>query len=271
MRSLVLRVLPSSARERLLAQSPNWRKACPPGRSFIFDHYLGDLRVNIDTRFKVERIMWTGSYEADFAAALPRLVKPGHHVMDVGANVGALTLAFARAVGPDGRITAFEPAPPNRARLVANLALNPGLTERVTIVPVGVSDGVGELRWQEEPGNPGNGMLGREGKTLVSVTTLDLYHRQHPFARLDFLKVDVEGMEEAVFRGAEGLLKKFRPTLYFETLPRFRDGRAGAGGHADLTTWLAGFGYRFHRLTPTGELVAVEREALRDYTIALAE
>src|SRR6185436_9289095 len=66
-------------------------------------------------------------------------VRPGMHVVDVGAHAGAFTLLLARAVGPTGRVFAFEPRASHRRALHGHLVQN-GLAERVTVLPFGLAD-----------------------------------------------------------------------------------------------------------------------------------
>ncbi len=241
----------------------------PEGLEFIYDHYLGDVRVNISTRFKVERIMWSDAFEPALIHLLKRTAKPDWIALDVGANVGAVTLALARFTSPTGRVYAFEPGPPNLVRLRANLALNPSLAANITVHATGVGEAPGELRWQEEAGNPGNAMLGADGTHAVPVITLDSFIAKENLPRLDFIKVDVEGMELSVFRGAQQSLKKFRPVIYFETLGRFGD-EHGNKNFALIEQLLVGeCGYKLHRLDRSGRLHPVIGSAFADYTVAV--
>lgn len=242
----------------------------PEGTRLIFPHYLGDIRVNIDTRYKVERIMWTGVYEPELIQYIDHHVRERSICLDIGGNVGAVSLALAKAVGPEGKVYAFEPAPPNYERFRANLNLNLSLAERIHLEHCGCSDQPGQLFWREEPGNPGNGFLGTEGSLAVDVVTLDEFFANRPLPRLDFCKVDVEGMELEVFRGARNLLLQHRPTLSFETLSRFR--HAGdRDNFGELCDFLEGLGYTLHRHVSGTEWRPVSDRNLGDTTIAVAE
>lgn len=268
-RSLVLASLPATIRRRILETRPNWRKAAPPGMRFVYGEYLGDIQLHIDTRFLVERIAWTGSYEAELQHHIRRTIAPGAIVLDVGANIGAVTLGLARQVGDTGHVHAFEPAPPNRRRLEANLALNPALAKRITLHPLGLGDRAATLHWHEEPGNPGNGWLRASGAggIPVAVRALDEVTHELGLPRLDFIKIDVEGMEDAVLRGAAGTLRRWKPALYFETLARFRD---EGEGHDSIPGQLRPLGYTFHRLRTDGTAVPLAKGEWASYTLATA-
>ncbi|MDQ8202133.1 FkbM family methyltransferase [Pelagicoccus sp. SDUM812003] len=264
-----LKLLSEPKRLAFLEKHPNYRKAAPEGMRFVFDQYLGKYSVNIDTRYKVERIMWTGKFEEKLVALARRVVQPGDTCFDVGGNVGAISIALAEAVGEGGRVHTFEPNPTNFARLSANLELNPELRGRVTLNNVGISDQPGTLYWSEDPGNPGNGMLGDQGDIESKVITLDAYTQENDVQELSFMKVDVEGMELQVFKGAEETLKRFKPTLYFETLSRFSSGPE-RDNFLKIETYLLSLGYTLNKLHPDGTLTPSTIGSAGSYTVATA-
>ncbi len=237
--------------------------------SFVFREYLGDISVNIDTRFKVERIMWTGIYEPPLIRLLQSQNTNGWTSFDVGANVGAITLALAKFSGPEGKIYSFEPGPPNLRRLRDNLNLNPELSKRVEMTAAGVGRTPGELYWAEEKGNPGNALLGKTGTHEIKIITLDDFVRERNIPKLQFVKIDVEGMELEVMQGAAETLRRFRPMLYFETLPRYTETGAGAT-FADMRNFLVReLGYILHRIDSQGQLHPQDARYYGGYTVAI--
>jgi FkbM family methyltransferase len=264
----LLQILPAPASASLLRRFPNLRKAAPAGNAFVFENYCGDIRVNIDTRYKVERIMWSGTYEPRLTEYLQTQNLAGWMCLDIGANVGAISLLLAKLCGPQGRVFAFEPGPPNLARLRNNLALNPDLESRTEVVAQGMGQSPGELWWAEESGNPGNAVLGQEGSHRVPVNTIDNFVRDRKLAAVDFIKIDVEGMELDVMQGGNETLSRFRPMLYFETLARY--GNAHAGNNFRLIEeFLTGRGYGLFRIARRGNLEPATERSLDDYTVAV--
>ncbi len=254
---------------RLLENYPNFRKAAPEGMRFVFPSYLGDISVNIDTRFKVERIMWTGMYEPPLMRWLQAQKLEGWTCLDIGANVGAVTLALAKFVGRSGQVVSFEPGPPNLARLHANLALNPDLMTRVEVIEAGVASEPGELWWSEEKGNPGNALLGKSGTHRIPVIKIDDFVAERQIPKIDFMKIDVEGMELDVMRGARETLRRFHPTLYFETLPRYTD-TGGGPSFTDMFSFLVGeLDYNLYCLDSRGELSQQTPGHHSSYTVAI--
>lgn len=196
----------------------------PPGKQFVYDQYLDNLKVNIDTTYPIEVEMATGRYDLKTSAIIQKFVSADDTVLDIGANVGALTLLMA-TVAHQGHVIAIEPGPNTFARLQANLDLNPILSKKVNIYQLGIADKPGVLYWQEDANVPGNAGLFSHDGLAVKVKSLDQFVNQLSLNRLDFLKIDVEGMEYEVITGGLEVLSTFRPIIYYETLESFRINR----------------------------------------------
>jgi len=150
---------------------------------------------------------------------LQRYCRPGNVVVEVGANIGAHTVTIARAVGAAGRVVAIEPQPAVFQALCANLALNCVLN--VDALNIGCAESartlaVPALDYAQE-GNFGGVSLSAPGKgPSISIRCEALDTILQDFRRVDFLKVDVEGMEHDVLAGATRTIEQFRPPLYLE-------------------------------------------------------
>lgn len=265
----LFQVLPYSLSCTLVKNRGGWTNYIPPGHRLIFDAFLNDLKVHIDTHYPIEREMLSGVYDPQTVAVIDRFVKPGDFCLDVGANVGAISLALARRVGLTGKVFAFEPGPELFRRLLRNLELNPALKSVVSALNLGLSDKEGNLFWTEDRHNPGNaGCLGESSGKPVAGTTIDRFFRDHTLHRLDFVKVDVEGMEYEVLQGGLETWKTFRPILYFETLKGFEDYR-----DLPLFTWiesmLADIGYQLYRVEADGSIRRTNYPDLSVNTLAL--
>jgi FkbM family methyltransferase len=174
-----------------------------------------------------------------------QLLLPGDVVIEVGANIGAHTLALATLVGTSGRVHAFEPQRIIYQTLVANVALN-GI-EHVECHRAAAGDASGELGMPDfvysVEGNFGGIELSRyPGPNKVPVVRLDS-HLEIPTGRtLRLIKVDVEGMEHAVLAGADALIRAHQPFLYVEN-DRIEKSAA-------LITQIERLGYRLYWHTP---------------------
>jgi FkbM family methyltransferase len=153
-------------------------------------------------------------------------IAAGDTVLDVGANLGAYTVLFGQWVGPQGRVFAFEPAPESRRGLERQVALN-GLQDRIVVRPEAVAEGEGVVRFRAAGRQGGNRII-RENPAMdaasdridVPTTSIDAFCRDRNL-RPQFIKVDVEGAELDVLRGARATIAAAGPSLdlYVEVHP----------------------------------------------------
>ena len=167
----------------------------------------------------------------------------GDTAIDIGAHQGAFTYWMRKAVGPRGRVIAFEPQPEMATFLQSTKQAF--RMRNVTIVNAGLSAEPGQLTMRR-PGNapsacatlePG-GWDGGESFT-VPVATLDRYCAEQQLRPINFIKCDVEGHELPVFHGAATILREDRPVLLFECEERMHAG----GTMQDVFDFLLGLGY----------------------------
>lgn len=145
--------------------------------------------------------------------------KPGDYVLDIGANVGDWTLPFAERVGPSGRVLAFEPVP-YLAETVSKTAMV-NKHEWVEVHNVALGSEEGEAPFSVEYGNSGGSRLGRLSGNFAPISVHvarldDVLARRPDIDRIDFIKIDVEGHELEVLRGARKTLSRFLPPLVLE-------------------------------------------------------
>lgn len=163
-----------------------------------------------------------------YANALNRL-QTGAVVFDVGANVG-LTAAMA-AMKAD-RVYAFEPSPTTFSYLSSTIEIS-AISERVEAYNCGLGDRNGELNFFEDQTSGSashlitSDTLARQSSIKVPVQTLDHFVSQKSIDRLDLIKIDVEGFEIDVLRGAAETIRRLRPSALIEfnsfTMVGFRD------------------------------------------------
>jgi FkbM family methyltransferase len=174
--------------------------------------------------------------ELDF---LRLLLRPGDIAVDVGANIGAMTVGLAERVGPKGRVHAFEPQGPIYEVLRANTAPFPNVTNHRAAA--GAAPGTIRVppRDYDSVGNFGGVALGGGEGDEVPVVTIDSLNLPH----LRLMKIDVEGMEIDVLRGAAQTIGRCQPALFVEN---DRDDRSEA-----LISHIFSLGYRlWWHLTP---------------------
>lgn len=185
--------------------------------------YELDLSQGIDFAIYLANI-----YERQTKLALRRLVAPSSLVLDIGANIGAHTLHLAQLVGPNGRVIAFEPTDFAFRKLCRNLELNPALEARVTpchcFLTERNEDQVPSAIYSSWPLAREAGLhakhLGREMRTgAAQARSLDSVLSELADCKVALVKIDVDGFECDVLRGATRLLRDARPIFVMEVSP----------------------------------------------------
>jgi FkbM family methyltransferase len=182
-------------------------------------NHVGDV-FDADLSSTLEWHLWAfGRYEPHFADLFALLVRPGDRCVDVGANVGVHTVRLARLAGQDGEVIAIEPDPGVFARTRRNVELN-GLSN-VRLHNAAASDAVGEMRLYR----PGNADTNRARASLLNHSYLTGESITVPVLTIDdlagldrvaLIKIDVEGHEDAVVRGAARVIERDAPAVIFE-------------------------------------------------------
>jgi FkbM family methyltransferase len=180
---------------------------------------------------------WLGSYEYDKQQRLSAQVQPGMVVYDIGAHVGFYTLLAAQLVGPGGRVFAFEPLPRNLTYLRQHIDLNHFGNVTVFDAAVGQAAGVGQFSVHAASSM---GSLTADGTLTVPIVSLDELSAQGRLIPPQILKIDVEGAEADVLRGAQALLQTHHPTIFLAT--------HGADVHRQCLTLLRELGYTVESL-----------------------
>lgn len=149
----------------------------------------------------------------------------GDIVIDAGGCYGDTALYFAHKTGGEGRVYSFEFLPENISIFERNMALNPSLADRITLVRAPLWSTTGQALFVEGEG-PGTRVSQQaEAPQSRSVETLsidDLVHRES-IRRVDFIKMDIEGAELDSLKGAETTLKACRPRLAISVYHRLSD------------------------------------------------
>ena len=169
-----------------------------------------------------------GTYEPELRNVLRTVLPVGGIAVDVGANVGWHTLLMARLVGDGGRVFAAEPNPSVRQRLEEHLKLN-GF-KQVEVVPYALADSDGTVEFygpEADDAGSGDGHIvevtGNNRRNIFRVESrcIDAIFPATKAERLDLIKIDVEGFEWPVLKGAEQTIARFRPHIVFEYLAEY--------------------------------------------------
>ncbi len=178
-------------------------------------HYAGDTTIGLS-------LAQYGEWAEAEIYLLSRHVKRGDTVLDIGANVGTHSLAFSRIVGPQGRVISFD----GQHRIFQVLSMNMLMNGRmnvdcvnalvgssVSVETVSVIDPSGSINFGAVSFRPGGAGRSQGPKQLpVAMITVDSL----ALDSCALMKVDVEGMEIDVFRGALATIVRCEPLIYFE-------------------------------------------------------
>lgn len=192
---------------------------------------------SITTYVLLEQETW---FEKEFAF-IERLLQPGMHAVDIGANLGTYSLAMAKAVGPRGRVSAYEPTSATRARLERSCAANGA--SQIEVLPYALSDGARTGRIVFENSSELN-HLGSDGEgegESVEITSLDLDAARFGWSDPYFIKIDAEGEEIPILKGGAELLREHSPLLMLEL-------RSTTDVNRGLIAAVEAIGYRAYRL-----------------------
>lgn len=213
-------------------------------------NYELDLTEVIDSA-----IYFNQTREPHTTNALKRLCKHGMIVFDIGANIGSHTLPLAKSVGGQGKVYAIEPVPWAIDKLRKNLALNH--FNNVQIFPIALSDYVDEnaefslrasfkttsVKPVNEDGSLNENWWNACEKISVRVDTLDNLVEKERIPRIDVIKLDVDGFEAKVLRGARVIIKKFSPSIVMEIAPDWLNDRGDSV--EEIIEMLSKLGYKF--------------------------
>jgi FkbM family methyltransferase len=183
-------------------------------------------------------------------------LKPGMTFVDVGANIGSHTLHGSSLVGNDGKVLSFEADPSTFALLEENVRSNG--VENATLLNQCISDKRGEVRFNVDA-NSARSSLVRKGSSQVVLLANCLDDLIPYGVHIDLLKLDVEGAEYLVLKGA---------TQIFRTAPPRVVVCEATSCLNEITDFLSSFGYRFYRFQQSdATLIEVESPVFNTYAI----
>jgi FkbM family methyltransferase len=229
-----------------------------------------------------------GEFENAETHFVDRFLQPGMTVLDVGAHHGLYTLLSSIRVGTDGRVVAFEPSPRERERLKRHIQSNG--CRNVQVIPTALSSSSGKSSFflVEGASDYCNSLRppavqAKTRQVEVEVTTLDEFLAKTSMNAVDFVKLDVEGAELDVLKGATKLLRSnTRPILLVEVYDiRTEPWQYRA---CEIVQFLNALGYRWFSLTEDGlphpiaedqtkydaNLIAVPKEKIEKFIETMA-
>lgn len=177
------------------------------------------FRWRLDPKSTIAQAMLTGGvWERDTTELVVDFVKPGMKALSIGANFGYFVLLMARNIGESGHIWAFEPTQLYGDQLRWHVEAN-GLSDRVTIVPFGLSDTEKTATIDISPQSASMHFPPSElrvGSEIIFLKTLDGVAEGLDIDRIDFISMDIDGHELAFLKGAKKTLSRDLPPIAME-------------------------------------------------------
>lgn len=263
MNVLYLSDIAQMSRERAESEIRSRVRVVPLGDGLVLARVLGHTKIFLSTDdFGLScHLMLDGYWESWLTLFLARTLRPGMHVIDVGANYGYYSVLMGLGVGPTGRLLAVEPNPVVATILDRSLQIN-GYSPFSTVAAVAAGADDGGLATlfvpRHEPKNAtivSDGFASPDGDTVqIPIRSIDALTADWP--RVDLVKIDAEGAEETLIAGMRETIERRRPDMVLEfNAARYADPAAFLAALADVYGPPRLLGY-------DGALAKVERSAI---------
>ena len=174
-------------------------------------------------------------------AFVRRLLRPGMQALDIGANYGLYAMAIARAIGPTGRLWAFEPASPTATVLRRTIERN--AASNTTLLQLALSNRIGTatLHLQDNSELNSLSIAGTGSAEEITLSTIDHEAERAGWGTIDFVKLDAEGEEVRILQGGSTFFAAQSPLVMFEL-------KHSEGLNLPLLDAFKAYGYSLYRL-----------------------
>lgn len=194
-----------------------------------------------------ENLFFLGEYEQAELRFAEKSLKPGDVFMDIGANIGLYTLCAFKAVGDSGRVISFEPLEENFKSLSKHVSINHG--RNIVLEQMAISDRKEEIEifYDDRELNLGMAssyLTSHTHSEKVAAISIDQYIDLNPMAKVDFIKIDIEGGEYKALLGMQNTLIRHSPILLIEINPEVLSGTEH--DEQDMLRYLQDLGYQEH-------------------------
>ena len=204
----------------------------PLGKELVYNKYLNDLKVNVNTIYPIERDMLTGTYDPDTSAIIKRFIKQDSIAIDVGANIGSISIPVANLMSKDGvEVVSCEASQVMCERFRNNVTLN--IIENILINESAIFSHDNGITFYEQKLTNNNMGLSSSRKNfdigefverkVDSISIDSLYESLNTSKSISVIKIDVQGGEIDVLLGASEVIKNHKPVFIFEHEDEYHD------------------------------------------------
>ena len=186
-----------------------------------------------------------GFYEENLVQTLLKYIKGGSVFYDLGAHWGYFSLLAADAAGESGAVYAFEPMPINFQRLQKNICLNK--IKCLEAFNLAVSDRETKLKFSDTEDSYANTYINNQSESSsieVAATSIDSFIIKNEARPPDFIKIDVEGAEFDVLKGASKAIERHRPVIHLSTHEKHVK-----GVDSQCCSWMIEMGYAMNKIS----------------------
>ena len=216
--------------------------------NFLFNKYDKDIKINICSNdLSIKTTM--NIKNSDIIPLIKKYLKREQVFIDVGANIGAITLIASKIVGLSGKVFSYEPSSEMFKKLSLNIELNKKYSSNIFLRNIGLGDKKDFKELIPDDQAPGTFTVlnshdvitrSKKEREIVEIDTLDNDYNKL-FKSINFIKLDVEGYELQVLLGGQNSLKKFHPILIIEN-----------NNMLNIENFLSDFNYDFYNIYPGG-------------------
>ena len=202
---------------------------------------MGGINYKLDLNKLIDNKVFYGNWEPTITFMFKKIIKPGMVVLDVGANMGYYTLLSAKLMKGTGKIYAFEPTSGGFKRLKTNISLNN--FNNIKIENIGLSNENKKIKAKIRHSWKLDGLV-EPKEDNINMMKLDDYLQKNKINKVNFIKIDVDGYEYEVLKGAEKTLKKDKPVLCLEMGDY--EGKNPGYSRQEIISLLNSLNYSFH-------------------------
>jgi FkbM family methyltransferase len=258
--SRILRFLGKPACQKLESIRFHWRAFFPAAKPTSFTLPFGAKWVAEGSA--LDRTLQSGGFEKSEVNFVQKYLQTGMTVLDIGAHHGLYTLLASVRVGETGRVISFEPSPRERTRLERHIHLNECSNVKVETLALGSENKRADLFLVEGPEDYCNSLRppAVEAGTRavkVEVTSVDEYLSRNGVGKVDFIKLDTEGAERDVLKGASGLLRSRPQPVVMSEIAEIRTAPWGYSAR-EILSFMEKLDYEWFSIEIDGTLQAMD-------------